>query len=285
MMKKIMNRIYQKSAKLLVGTGISQNKQVRKFVQTMNSQLKPDFVELEGNKLYLDHNDSLSLSLYGYHEKTETELVKQEIKPGDVVLDVGANIGYYTLLFAKLVGPQGHVFAFEPEPKNFELLTKNVNVNGYKNVTLIQKAVSNNNEIKNFYLTNTNTISHRLSKPHNECKSIKIETISLDDFIDKHDIVNFIKIDIHGSEGNAIKGMLSILKKNETIKLLQEWWPDAIKEYDMDPEEHLRILNELGFSLYEVDDINNKIMKTSIEKLMKKYPNPKIKDINIFSKR
>ena len=284
-MKKIMNRIYQKSAKLLIGTGISQNDQVRKFVQTMNSQLKPDFVELEGNKLYLDPNDSLSLSLYGYHEKTETELVKQEIKPGDVVLDVGANIGYYTLLFAKLVGPQGHVFAFEPEPKNFELLTKNVNVNGYTNVTLIQKAVSNNTEIKNFYLTNKNTISHRLSKPDGECDSIKIETISLDNFLDNNNTINFVKIDIHGSEGNAIKGMLSILKKNETIKILQEWWPDAIKEYNMDPENHLRILNELGFSHYEVDDINNKIKKTSIKELMKKYPNSKIKDINIFSKR
>ena len=72
-----------------------------------------------------------------------TDVVTKEIQPGDTVLDLGANIGYFTLLFAKLVGNNGIVFAFEPEPQNIALLTKNIKINNYKNVTLVPKAVSN----------------------------------------------------------------------------------------------------------------------------------------------
>ncbi len=286
MMSKLPLLIYQKGAKLLTGSGISQNRVFRVFLNKLNSKLKVEFIEFEGNKLYLDTDDSLFLSVYGFHEKTETELVKNEIKFGDVVIDIGANIGYYTLLFAKLVGPTGHVFAFEPDLNNFKLLTKNIFENGFTNVTLIQKAISNENDIKDFYLTNSGTTAHRLSKPHNNNNSVKIETTTLDEFLKNFNKnVNFIKIDIHGAEGKAIKGMLSTIKKTPSIKILQEWWPDAIKDYDMEPEEHLNILTTLGFTFYEIDDVNGKIMESSIDELLNKYPTTKIKDVNIFCKR
>jgi|SaaInlStandDraft_2_1057019.scaffolds.fasta_scaffold01074_4 FkbM family methyltransferase len=278
--------IYKIGAKIFTGTGISQNRVIRKILHKMNSQLKSEFVNIEGNRLFLDVEDALFLSVNGLHEKTETELIKKEIKKGDFVIDIGANIGYYTLLFAKLVGSSGHVLAFEPESKNFELLKKNVNENNYKNVTLIQKAISNENKIKNFYLTHSGTTAHRLSKPHDGNDSIKIETIYLDDFLKNFKKpVNFVKIDIHGAEGKAIKGMLSTIKKTPSIKILQEWWPDAIKDYDMEPEEHLNILTKLGFSLYEIDDVHQKIIESSIDELLNKYPTTKIKDVNIFCKR
>jgi len=109
--------IYKIGAKIFTGTGISQNRVIRKILHKMNSQLKSEFVNIEGNRLFLDVEDALFLSVNGLHEKTETELIKKEIKKGDFVIDIGANIGYYTLLFAKLVGSSGHVLAFEPESK------------------------------------------------------------------------------------------------------------------------------------------------------------------------
>ena len=69
-----------------------------------------------------------------------TALVKRIVRNGDIVVDIGAHIGYYTLIFARLVGPKGKVFAFEPEPNNFNLLIKNIKINGYKNIIPVQKA-------------------------------------------------------------------------------------------------------------------------------------------------
>ena len=76
------------------------------------------------------------------YEPFETELLLSQLGPGNVVLDLGGNIGYYTLLFARRVGPSGKVFAFEPDPDNFALLQENIESNGYENVVLVPKAAA-----------------------------------------------------------------------------------------------------------------------------------------------
>ena len=96
--------------------------------------------------MYLKLNDagiSRELALLGVHEPIATRLLNQQIKSGMRVIEIGANIGYYTLIAANLVGESGKIYAIEPEPANYALLTKNVEVNGYKNVIPIQKAISN----------------------------------------------------------------------------------------------------------------------------------------------
>ncbi len=108
----------------------------------MVSFLKSNFAEVQGQKMFLDKKDVLGLSINGVYEPLETKLVRKEVKKSDVVLDIGANIGYYTLILAKLVGKKGRVFAFEPDPTNFALLKKNISINGYKNVILVPKAVA-----------------------------------------------------------------------------------------------------------------------------------------------
>ena len=79
-------------------------------------------------------------------------MIKQEVKEGNNVIDIGANIGYFTLLFAKLVGPNGKVFAFEPDPTNFSILKKNIEENNYDNVILSQKAISDKTETTKLFL-------------------------------------------------------------------------------------------------------------------------------------
>ena len=140
-MKKKIHAIYKKSFKIFIGTNIGRYGIVRKLCRFLSYNLKPDWVEIEGEKMYLDDVDSLCLSINGIHEKIITNLIKKEIHSGDVVLDIGAHIGYYTLQFANLVGSTGKVYAFEPEPKNFELLKKNVQINKHDNVVLIQKKI------------------------------------------------------------------------------------------------------------------------------------------------
>src|SRR3989344_6832323 len=119
-----------------------------------NMVTKPVFLTVFGKKLFIHlKNDPLSTSLYYYgeYEPFETNLFQQLIKTGDCVLDIGAHIGYYTLLASGLVGKKGKVFSFEPDPNNLVLLRKNVMVNELSNVVIVNKAVSNVNKRINFY--------------------------------------------------------------------------------------------------------------------------------------
>jgi FkbM family methyltransferase len=216
-------------------------------------------VEVLGNIMYLDLKDSMNLSLNKIYEPYETQLISSIIEPGDVVLDIGAHIGYYTLLFAKLVGQNGKVFAFEPEPTNFQLLEKNVSINGYSNVTLEQKAVSNRNEKKKLYLSKESSGMHTIYKSqYANLDSVKIETISLDNYFSNYrGKIDFIKMDIEGSEYTALEGMQTILQRQNNIKLLVAFFPSAIREYGYKPEQCIDLLMSSGFRIYFANSRTN----------------------------
>src|ERR1017187_7387482 len=100
---------------------------------------KTPFV-VDGHKMFLSAANAPSLIFVNsvLHDQYEPEtkiLLSNIIRPGMTFLDVGAHVGHYTLLAARLVGPTGHVYAFEPEPENYAILTKNIALNGYTNVT------------------------------------------------------------------------------------------------------------------------------------------------------
>ena len=92
-----------------------------------------------GLRMYLDPTDTVvcrMIAAYGNWEPSETAWFLRTVKPGDIIVDAGANVGYYTVIGSRLVGDRGKVYAFEPDPSNFELLRKNVELNGLKNVVL-----------------------------------------------------------------------------------------------------------------------------------------------------
>ena len=286
-MKKKIHAIYKKFFKIFIGTNIGRYGIVRKLARFLNYNLKPDWVEIEGEKMYLDKVDALSLSINGIHEKIITNLIKKEIHSGDVVLDIGAHIGYYTLQFANLVGSTGKVYAFEPEPKNFELLKKNVQINKHDNVVLIQKIVSDKDGIVEFFISKFDSIGNKLFKSNEAGSSIKIESTTLDEYFkDLKKKIDFIKMDIQGGEGKAILGMKNLLKENKNLKIIQEWWPDALKQNNTNPEDHLKFLQHIGYKIYEIDGtIKKDILPITIEQLLEKYPNSLIEDINLFCKK
>ena len=221
--------------------------------------------------MYLDKQDSLCLSINGVYERFETDLVKQEIKKGDVVIDIGANIGYYTLIFAKLVGDTGKVFAFEPDPTNFELLRKNIEVNGYKNVTLEQKALSDKKGKIMLILSKENTGGHHISKQPTK-NAIQVDTITADDYFKNFEYkIDFIKMDVEGAESIVLSGMTNILKNNTDLKMMVEYNPDAIKNMGLAPVSYLELLVKNGFRMMDIDSKNMKIENTNVQSLTKKY--------------
>lgn len=96
-------------------------------------------IDVQGSKMWVDAEDyaiSYYLITRGIYEPRETNLFKKIVRHGMTVIDLGANIGYYTLIASKLVGESGKVYAFEPEPDNFNILVKNININNLKNVVV-----------------------------------------------------------------------------------------------------------------------------------------------------
>ena len=266
-MRKLVFSMFRKSVKLLSGHGLGGFYLIKVIWPKIDcffmAHFGPGVAEVEGHKMFLDSIDSEYLSIHGVYEPLGTEIVKKEIKKGDVVLDIGANIGYYTLIFAKLVGEEGKVFA---------LLKKNVEINGYKNVILVQKAISNKTGKLKLYLCDDNKGDHRIYDSHDGRKSIEIEAIGLDDYFRDYDgKIAFIKMDIEGAEEGAFQGMPNLLKNNKSVKILSEFWPIGLKRFGTDPEEYLKLVVEHGFKLYQINEREKRIKPADIAELLQRY--------------
>lgn len=188
-------------------------------------------------------------------EALTTEMFKKVVKEGDFVVDLGANIGYYTLLAARLVGRKGKVYAFEPEPINYRLLLKNIELNGYDNIVAMQKAVSNVAGKIRLFLHNKSTGSHTIYPSDEGREFIEVESVTLDGFLkeEKHPI-NVIKMDIEGAEMAAFSGMAKVIRDNENLKMFVEFNLPAIRRAGNSPEESARkLLEDYHFSILAMD--------------------------------
>ena len=208
----------------------------------------PILVQTAAQQMYVDAQDSVSISTFGVYEPETTLLIERTLNPGDVFLDIGANIGWYTLLAARLVGETGKVFAFEPEPANFALLQRNVALNGYHNVELVQKAVSDRNQTMTLYLCASDKGSHALYESSHDGQSVEVEALRLDDYFSAYaGRIDLIKMDIEGSEGHAVKGMTALLANNPAVKIITEFSPHALAQCGTPAQDFLGQLAGLGF--------------------------------------
>ena len=227
----------------LSGTRLAKNTLVAKTFYYLKSFLKKKYVIIDNKILYLDKFDSLGLSLNGDYETKERDFIKNHIKKTDIVIDIGANMGYYTLFFSSLAAK---VYAFEPDPTNFSILQKNIAANKLTNVITEQKAVSNKNGTTYLKLNSLNTGGHHITEISKD--TIPIDTVILDDYIDHAD---FIKMDIEGAETLALMGMKRLLQKD--IKLLIEYNPLGLDNFGFDPYAYLFLLSKH----FTVIDMNN----------------------------
>lgn len=239
-----------------LGWGLERFVLIRKAHNLLYNLSKPKGVvllEIQGNKMYVDMSDPVipkELYMTGIHELEVTNLVKKIVKEGMTVVDIGANIGYYALLTANLVGESGRVFAFEPSPDNYSLLTRNIEVNNYKNVTPVKKAISNKTGTAKLFLCPDNKGDHRLWDSPEGREWVEIETTTLDKFFENHNpAIGVIKMDIEGAEAVALQGMNNIIMRNPNLKIITEFWPEAIKGTGFSPIEFLNSLTEHGFRL------------------------------------
>jgi len=220
---------------------------------------KEHYIIIDGIKIYLDKHDGLRLSEQIYEQEI-IEWMKQKVKPNDHVIDIGANIGYYTTILAKIVGDKGMVYAFEPEPYNYSMVLKNVKANGFNNVQVYNNAVGNEKrtinlyKAKNEYMDKGGNGMHRIY-PSIFCdEKIQVDMVRLDDIIN-HD-VSLVKIDAEGSELDVLKGMTRILNQ-EHLSILVEYGPACIMEKGDNPYETIEILRNAGFTIDNIEWLYN----------------------------
>jgi FkbM family methyltransferase len=148
------------------------------------------------------------------------------LRPGQVVVHLGANIGYFTLLFARQVGHSGHVYAFEPGPLSFLLLKKYIAANAYRNITPINKAVSDKSEILDLWICvsgESDNCMDGVERGDDDRFPVMTRCVALDDELPRRLIVDYIKMDVQGAEYPALLGMRGLIERSPQISLLMEW--------------------------------------------------------------
>ncbi|MCK4266164.1 MAG: FkbM family methyltransferase, partial [Thermoplasmata archaeon] len=232
-----------------------------------------DIIDVQGSKMYVNvFHESPSMrqtfrmyALNQVHEKSTTNLFKKYVKTGDVVVDLGANIGYFTLLAANIVGKEGSVYSFEPEPRNYSYLTKNIQINNYENVTALQKAVGEKTGMVKLFICSYDTGHHTIGqydgiKDYNpkqaeeEGEYVEVEKVALDDFFEGSERpVNIIKMDVEGAEMLALRGMDRVIRESSDIKMFFEFFPFLIKKMGDSPEEFIRkLLDDYDLDMFVI---------------------------------
>lgn len=157
-----------------------------------------------------------------YFDKVEPEQTGtfvRMVKKGHVVFDIGANAGYYTVLSARLAGPQGRVIAFEPAVRNLAYLYRHVTLNRLTNVTIVPAACSHAMALA-FFSQGPNCATGHLGA-ENERQGDPVVTVSVDDVAQQLDLLpDIVKIDVEGAEMNVLQGMQATLQKAKPAVLL-----------------------------------------------------------------
>jgi len=237
---------------------------LKSLIMKTESVLKTDYAETWGGKIHVHNDDTGSLStlsISGVFGPRDTQTVKDNVFSGNIVVDLGANIGYFTCLLAKIVGEGGKVFAFEPDPRNLKLLRRNIQENDYKNVIIADKAVSDVNGSCTLYSSQkkfgANRIFESKKKETHDFIPIKSETICLDDYFEKQNLlkkIDFIKIDVEGSEFRAFNGMKKILELNNNLKIFTEIAPSLLEDAGSSGKQVLDFLQEHKFINFFISD-------------------------------
>ena len=237
----------------LSGRGLTKNPLMRALYRLGIRLAGRDIVNIEGHRMRFDEFFGMNINEDGGFDPDETAVVKRIIKPGFICLDVGANAGYYSLIFAKLSGPQGKVYAFEPEKRNYEMLIENVRANGYENIITEQSAVSDETGSLKLFLSDDNAGDHRIAANNDARQWQETRVTTIDEYLkDKTDRVDYVKTDIQGADFKALKGMAATLKKNPDIMIQSEFWPSVMVKAGDDPADFLQFLKEYGFTVYDI---------------------------------
>lgn len=216
--------------------------------------------------LYPNENAGVYLSSGGNYELDEVRFCERTIEPGNMVLDVGANIGLYALLAGRLVGPSGRVHAFEPEAGNAARLAVNIALNGLENVSVFEAAVySEPGAVTLNVFDSRFNAWHSLGRPSlpdpehagrtvEPVRTRQVPAITLDAHCATHGIdrIDLLKVDVEGAEVNVLLGARRLLDAHAVRALLFEVSLPQIEALGHRPEEPFELLEASGYQTFSL---------------------------------
>lgn len=192
----------------------------------------------------VDTSISDSLREAGFHEPNLTAYFNRTVQTGDHIRNIGANIGYFPLLFAFIAEVSGQVIAAEPDPENIELPDNNLERNGFRHnsVVVVQTVMTDHVETTQLQRDDKTRGAHSIEQTGNtDGDSITIETTTVDELVDS--TVDLIKIDLEGAENNVVDGAINTIREHKPIIIFE--MPPSI--WSSSPVETLQELGQQGY--------------------------------------
>ena len=209
---------------------------------------------------------SRALRDHGVWEPFETQLTLACLAPGDTFIDVGANIGYFTILAAHRVGPAGQVLAFEPDPRNCQLLRCSVEANQQQAcVELVEAALSTTSGEGSLFLSENNLGDHQIFRAEGSRASCRIRLVEGAPFLESRvQRIDLVKIDTQGSEFDVVSGMMPLLQAlPHKPRMLVELTPFSLRAAGASGSALVALLGTLGQPFWIVDHIEHELVATT----------------------
>lgn len=245
-------------------------------------------VQLDRFAMYLspsDHAVGREILNSKTYEPNVTRILDERVRPGMTVLDVGANIGYFILLMSVLVGREGRCIAIEPNPRNVKLLLASKNLNRFEQLEILQAAAGNTWGI----LQLNTSYSNGVVSPVN-AKSIQeifqretVLSLKIDGILPPDVRVDLIKIDVEGSEFNALSGALRCIENDRPL-IISEFMPGGLRGVSgVTPEEYLGFLINRGYHLAVLESDHCVPCRQDAAMVMKKFREKNVDHIDIYA--
>jgi FkbM family methyltransferase len=212
---------------------------------------------------------SKTLLEQGVWEGFETQLMIERLKPGAVFIDVGANIGYFTVIAAYIIGDGGYIAAFEPDRDNFSLLLANLTANNMHYVDAVNAGLSDKAETGKLYLSHDNFGDHQVYDNGDSRSCAEITLLNGSDYLQSINAIDFLKIDVQGAEAHVIAGLLPLLLKSSSMNLtiIIEFSPFSLRQAGASAHQLLDMLAALKLPFHVIDHINYQLLPCSEQQL------------------
>jgi len=183
-----------------------------------------------------------------WSDRDKIRLMKAHVKPGMKVLDIGANIGFYTIILSKLVGKAGTVYAFEPDEDNFKFLKRLTN--NLTNVKPALVACGEKSGVTYLYKSQEMNIDHQVYDSGESREKVAVKMVSLDDYLQgEKDGIGFVKIDVQGYEYHVFRGMKKTIARSKKMFMISELSPYCLKKAGTSAELYLSEVKRAGFNV------------------------------------
>jgi FkbM family methyltransferase len=231
---------------------LEQRLTLSRFIAVKNSGV----ISYNGLKLRYRYED---IDLVGHIQRTgkyeheTTRTIESLLDPGMTFVDAGAHIGYYTMLAAKLVGPEGHVYSFEPVPGTNAMLRENVELNGFSSRATIESyAITDHRTTLGFIIDEGSSVSARMVDPSET--GVPLEGTSLDEYFGScaWPTVHLVKMDIEGAELAGFRGMRELVERNTAIAVIFEVHFQVLSRQGVTMSQLFDELLQMGFARFSI---------------------------------